>query len=106
PFADTRFARINLLAAADKADNNGPILMPIEAADEELRLRLIEVWSLLSLKHELTRLVEIPCSLCFIKQRDMFNRCTARIDQTFIAKVVNILDERLHLTSRLTPLHL
>ena len=47
PFADSRLAGVDLLAAADEANDDGPVAVTVEARDEKLRLGLVEVGPLL-----------------------------------------------------------
>src|SRR5690242_15257346 len=67
PGADAGFARVDFLASADEANNEGPIGVAIEARDEELRFGLRESSSALLSSHEVGGLFEIPGSLCLVE---------------------------------------
>lgn len=42
PLGNARLARVDLLAATDKANRHGPIGVTVQAGDQEVRLRLCE----------------------------------------------------------------
>src|SRR5262245_15016239 len=74
--------------------------MAIEARNQEFGLRLAETRGLPFSFHELGSLGQIPRSLCLIKNRDMFYRWPNSVGKAIISKMMNVLNERLHLAHR------
>src|SRR5436190_13875346 len=104
PLADAGLAGMDLLTPANQTDDDAPV-MPIHAADKEVRLGLREVRPPLPLAHEATGLVRVPGSLCLAEQCHMLKRRSG-ILQTLIAKVMHVLDERLDTLARISTRHL
>jgi hypothetical protein len=71
PLADSRFTRIDLLATTNEADNNSPIVMAIQAGDQESWLGLVKAWMVFLALHECSRLSKIPGTLRFVKDRNV-----------------------------------
>lgn len=89
PLADAGLAGVDLLTAADEADDDRPICVPIHARDQELGFGLVEIWLVLLAPHEETGWRAVPGTLCFIKQGHVIDRRLAGITQT-------ISDQLLH----------
>src|SRR5690606_7859088 len=94
PGGDPSLARVNLLPAADQADDDGPIRMAIHHRNQELRLGLIEVGDALPPPHEVGGLGSVPGALRFVKDHDMID-WGFRSPQAVIAKVMDVLNELL-----------
>jgi hypothetical protein len=67
PLADSRLTGIDLLSAAHETNDHRPVLVPVEAGDQELWLGLLEVRATLLLPHEVNRLLQVPGPLGFIE---------------------------------------
>src|SRR6185295_15552946 len=93
PLADSRLTGIDLLSAAHETNDHRPVLMPIEAGDEEFWFGLVEVRAPLLALHEIDRLLEVPGPLGFIENSHVFDWWLLRIDKAFVAEVMDILDE-------------
>src|SRR6266481_4141389 len=76
--------------------------MAIKTGDQKLGLRLREVRRVLLPAHKRRCFVQVPSTLRFIEYGDMLDRWTTEIDQTFIAKVMDILNESSHFASCFT----
>lgn len=86
---------MNFLAAADKANNHGPIHVAVHVLDQELGLGVREVVDALALLHEVRGLGTVPGALGLVKDHDMV--CGwPRVAQRLVAEVVDVLDESLH----------
>src|SRR6516162_3145268 len=96
PGGDSGFASINFLAAADKADDHGPIRVPVEIGDEKLGFGLIKTGPILFSAHEIGRHFQIPSALGFVENDNVIAR-RAKVAQSGIAEVMHVLDERLDL---------
>jgi hypothetical protein len=83
PFADAGLARVDLLPAADQTNDHAPVRMPVNARQQEFRLRLVKTGLSLLLPHELGCLLAIPSTLSFIKQRNVIH-WRPRITQAFV----------------------
>src|SRR5438477_5908381 len=55
PLADSRLTRIDLLSAAHKTYDCRPVLVPVEAGDQEFGLGLMKVGATLFASHEVDR---------------------------------------------------
>src|SRR5688572_17475405 len=97
PLTDSGLAAINFLSSTNKANHYGPIGMTIQAGDQELGFGLTEIGAAFLAFHEGRGLFQCPCSLRFIKDRDMFYWSCGRC-QTIVSKMVNVLNEGLDLT--------
>src|SRR5690348_8742884 len=86
PLADSCLTCIDFLAATDEANNHGPIFVPIETGNEELRFGLCKVLVLALPDHEGYCLILVPGTLCFIEQRDVFDRRPRSVNHTFVTK--------------------
>src|SRR5579863_2496584 len=94
PFANSRFAGVDLLAAADEANDYRPVLMSIEIGDQEFRFRRAEVGDFFPALHEVSCFNAIPCTLCFVEDHDMVVGWV-RSPYTFIPEMVHVLNESL-----------
>jgi hypothetical protein len=95
PLANASFAGMDFLPAADEADDYRPILMPVEVRNQEFGLRRVESGDFLPALHEISRLIPIPGTLRFVEDYNVVKRWL-RSTHTFIAEVVDILDEGLN----------
>src|SRR5258707_428349 len=100
PLANASLTDVYFLTAANKTNDNSPIRMSIDAGDQKLGFRLFEVGCALFAQHETRSLLQVPCSLGFVKQRHMFHRWTF-INYAVVTKVVNVLNERFDFAHRL-----
>src|SRR4051812_30793810 len=96
PLRNAGLSAVNLLASAHQANDDSPILVAVQTGDQKLRLRLPEIRHLFSLTHEVSSLFYSPRALRLIKERHMLVWWT-RIDQAIVTKVVDVLNEHLHL---------
>ena len=92
PRIDSGFARVDLLSATDKTNNDSPFRMAIHARNQELRLGVGEPGPILFSPHEARGLPQIPRALRLVEDHNMFRR-RAGVDQCIVAKVMNVLDE-------------
>ena len=92
PLTDSGFTGIDFLTAADKTNDNRPILVAINAGDQEFWFGLIEAGAVLFPRHKIRRLFQRPSALRLIKQDDMLWWC-AFIRQAIISKVMDVLDK-------------
>ncbi len=92
PSIDSGFARVDLLSATDKANNDSPIRVAIHARNQELRLGVGEPRQILSSPHEARGLLQVPRALRLVEDHNMFRR-RAGVEQCIVAKVMNVLDE-------------
>jgi len=101
PSSDSRLASVDFLTSPYEADDDSPIRMAIHVLDEKLWLGSIESRNVLSPFHEICGLGEVPSTLSLIEDDHSVVRCFARLAGTnaLISKVVNDLDEWLHLLS-------
>src|SRR5688572_12513076 len=104
PLADACFAGVDLLSSAYQTNYRGPVRVSVKTGNQELRLRMGKIRSPLLLKHELRGLFAVPRPLGFVEKRYVLDRGATGISQTFVAKMVHVLDEQLDLTQSLTLL--
>src|SRR5262245_11243703 len=84
PFPDTGFAAVDLLSSSYKAYHDCPVLVPVEAGEEELRLGPPEVpYPLLAL-HEVDGHGAVPCALRLIEDRDVLGRWILAVAETLV----------------------
>jgi hypothetical protein len=83
---------MDLLAAADKANNHSPFRMAIHARNQEFGLGMGERRLILFSPHEARSLSQVPRALRLIKDHNVF-RWSARMVQGIVAKVMNVLNE-------------
>ncbi len=70
--------------------------MPVHDADQELRLRHIEIGLPPFSLHEASSLLACPCSLSFVEHNNFLNWNT-HVPDVFIAEVMDVLDEAAYL---------
>src|SRR5688572_767880 len=92
PRINCSFARMDLLSATDKANNDSPVRMAIHTRDQELRLGVGESGTVLFPLHKTRGLSQIPRALRLIEDGNVFGRRTG-IEQCIVAKVMNVLDK-------------
>jgi hypothetical protein len=74
--------------------------VPVEAGDQELWLGLLEVRATLLLPHEVNRLLQVPGPLGFIEDGHVLDWRLLRVDEAFVAEVMDVLDECSDLAQR------
>src|SRR6185503_7629547 len=94
PFANSRFARVDLLATANEANDDRPVCMSVEIGDQEFRFRRVEVGDFFPAFHEVSCLIAVPCTLCFVEDHDMVVGWV-RSPDAFIPEMVHVLNESL-----------
>src|SRR5262249_45920562 len=104
--ADASFSGVNFLSSTYQTDDNGPVGVPVEAGDEELRFGLCKVSLFPFATHEAGGLVSVPRTLRLVEQRHMLDGGPGLIDQAFVAEVMDVLDEHLHVTHGLALFYL
>ena len=92
PVLDAGLYRVDLLAAADQANHNRPVRVPVQTTNQKLGLRLAKVGLLLFSEHEVCGLFQIPGPLRLIKDRDMLVGRFG-VGQQVIPEMMNILNE-------------
>src|SRR5687767_3020763 len=93
PRINSCLADIDLLTSTYETDDYRPILMPVHIRDQELRLRVGESRTAFLALHKVRRLPQIPGALSFIENYNVLNG-RSRLAKCFVAKMVNVLNER------------
>ena len=95
PSRDPGFAIVDFLTSADQTDHDGPISVPIEVGQQELRLGLGKARAILLSSHERRGLPKIPGTLRLIEDHHML-RWRGGLAKASVSEVMHVLNECLH----------
>jgi len=100
PLGNAGLAGVDLLPVADQAHHHRPGGVAVEAGDQELRFREVEARLPALALHKARRLLAVPRALGLIEDGHVVDGRRG-VRQPRITKVVDALDEALHLPARL-----